>query len=230
VRVIARRTLNQFVESLKGQAGRRAAKAALDAWFHEAQRAQWRNSAEVKRSYGTASIVGGDRVVFNIKGNDYRLVTAIDYRREIVFIKWVGRIGTTTRPKPGRFSMEIKPIRTKSDYERTLWEIERRWDAKQRTPEGDTLDVLATLVEAYEQKHFPIDPPDPIEAIRFRLEQQGLDPRALVGVIGGRSRVYEVMQGKRALSIDMIRRLHERFGIPAEVLIRPIRGRRRHAA
>jgi HTH-type transcriptional regulator/antitoxin HigA len=124
--------------------------------------------------------------------------------------------------------MEIKPIRTKSDYKRTLREIERLWDAKQRTPEGDRLDVLATLVEAYEKKHFPIDPPDPIEAIRFRLEQQGLDPRALVGVIGGRSRVYEVMERKRALSLEMIRRLHQHFGIPAEVLIRPSRSR--HAA
>lgn len=125
--------------------------------------------------------------------------------------------------------MEIKPIRTKADYERTLREIERLWGAKEGTPDGDRLDVLATLVEAYEQKHFPIDPPDPIEAIRFRLEQQGLDARALVGVIGGRSRVYEVMQGKRALSLEMIRRLHQRFGIPADVLIRPVRARR-HAA
>jgi HTH-type transcriptional regulator / antitoxin HigA len=83
--------------------------------------------------------------------------------------------------------------------------------------------VLTTLVEAYEQKHFPIDLPDPIEAIRFRLQQQGLDYRALVGVIGGRSRVYEVMKRKRALSPAMIRRLHERFGIPAAALIRPTR-------
>lgn len=125
--------------------------------------------------------------------------------------------------------MEIKPIRTRADYERALREIERLWGARQRTSEGDRLDVLATLVEAYEQKHFPIDPPDPIEAIRFRLEQQGLDPHALVGVIGGRSRVYEVMQRKRALSLEMIRRLHQRFGIPADVLIRPVRARR-HAA
>jgi HTH-type transcriptional regulator / antitoxin HigA len=122
--------------------------------------------------------------------------------------------------------MEVKPIRTRADYERALREIERLWGAREGTPDGDRLDVLATLVEAYEQKHFPIDPPDPIEAIRFRLEQQGLHPRALVGVIGGRSRVYEVMHRKRALSLEMIRRLYERFGIPAEVLIRPVRGRR----
>jgi HTH-type transcriptional regulator/antitoxin HigA len=72
--------------------------------------------------------------------------------------------------------MKIKPIRTKADYERALREIERMWGAKEGTPQGNQLDVLATLVEAYERKHFPIDPPDPIEAIKFRLEQQGLDP------------------------------------------------------
>ena len=88
--MIARRTLLQFVESLRGQEGQKAVKAALDVWFHEARRAAWRNSAEVKRNHGTASIVSGDRVVFNIKGNAYRLVTAIDYRRQIVFIKWLG--------------------------------------------------------------------------------------------------------------------------------------------
>jgi HTH-type transcriptional regulator/antitoxin HigA len=126
--------------------------------------------------------------------------------------------------------MEIKPIRTNADHERALREIQRLWGAKEGTADGDRLDVLATLVDAYEQKHFPIDAPEPIEAIRFRLEQQGLDERALVGVIGGRSRVYEVMQRKRPLSLDMIRRLNERFGIPAEVLIRPIRARRRSAA
>jgi len=127
--------------------------------------------------------------------------------------------------------MEIKPIRTNADHERALREIQRLWGAKEGTADGDRLDVLATLVDAYEQKHFPIDAPEPIEAIRFRLEQQGLDERALVGVIGGRSRVYEVMQRKRPLSLDMIRRLNERFGIPAEVLIRPIRAaRRRNAA
>ena len=126
--------------------------------------------------------------------------------------------------------MEIKPIRTERDYERALREVERLMDAKPGTAEDDRLDVLATLVDAYETKHFPMDPPDPIEAIRFRLEQQGLDPSALVGVIGGRSRVYEVMNRKRSLTLAMIRRLHERFGIPAEVLIRPVRTKRRRRA
>jgi mRNA interferase HigB len=87
---MARRTLRQFAESLKGQQGERAVKAALDAWFREVHLAEWRSPADVKRDNGAASIVGSNRVVFNIKGNDYRLVTGINYRRQIVFIKWIG--------------------------------------------------------------------------------------------------------------------------------------------
>lgn len=126
--------------------------------------------------------------------------------------------------------MEIKPIRTEGDHAEALRLIERLWGAKAGTHDGDRLEVLATLTEAYEREHWPIDPPDPIEAIRFRLEQQGLDVSALVGVIGTRSRVYEVMHRQRKLSLAMIRRLHERFGIPAEVLIRPLTTGRRRAA
>jgi mRNA interferase HigB len=90
MRVIARNTLTRFVKTLAGQKALGAVKAALEAWFQEAQRARWKSPADVKKVYATASIVGGDRVVFNIKGNDYRLVTAIDYGRQTVFIKWIG--------------------------------------------------------------------------------------------------------------------------------------------
>jgi len=90
VRIIARNTLVRFTRRLSGQKDYRAVKTALDAWFHEAKQAEWKKPADVKEYYGNASIVGADRVVFNIKGNDYRLVTAIDYRRGIVFIKWLG--------------------------------------------------------------------------------------------------------------------------------------------
>ena len=90
VRIIARHTLARFVENLTGHKDYRVVKAALDAWFHEAKQAEWKKPADVKEYYGNASIVGADRVVFNIKGNDYRLVAAIDYRRGIVFIKWLG--------------------------------------------------------------------------------------------------------------------------------------------
>jgi HTH-type transcriptional regulator/antitoxin HigA len=118
---------------------------------------------------------------------------------------------------------EVRPIRTKRDHEAALKEIERLWGAKTGTPEGDRLDVLATLVDAYEAEHYPIDPPDPIEAIKFRMEQQGLTRRDLEEIIGTRTRIAEVLNRKRGLSIAMIRRLHERLGISADVLIRPSR-------
>lgn len=118
---------------------------------------------------------------------------------------------------------DIKPIRSEKDHKAALTEVERLWGAKAGTPRGDRLDVLATLIEAYEDKHFPIDPPDPIEAIKFRMEQQALTRKDLGEMIGTRTRVAEVLARKRGLSIAMIRRLHAKLGIPAEVLIRPSR-------
>jgi HTH-type transcriptional regulator/antitoxin HigA len=116
---------------------------------------------------------------------------------------------------------DLKPIRSEADYEAALEEIERLWGAKVGTPEGDRLDVLSTLVDAYETEHDPIDPPDPIAAIRFRMEQQGLTRKELERILGSRVRVSEILNRKRGLSIAMIRRLHETLGIPADVLIRP---------
>ncbi|HLZ92779.1 MAG TPA: hypothetical protein VKQ28_13785 [Candidatus Acidoferrum sp.] len=123
--------------------------------------------------------------------------------------------------------MEIRPIRNQRAYQAALRRLESLWDSKDGSPEFDELDVLATLVEAYEREHYPVDLPDPIEAIKFRLEQQGKDTRALVGIIGQRTRVYEVLQKKRALSLQMIRNLHDELGIPANVLIQTARGRER---
>jgi HTH-type transcriptional regulator/antitoxin HigA len=120
---------------------------------------------------------------------------------------------------------DVKPIRTEADYEAALAEVKRLWGAKSGTPKGDRLDVLATLIDAYETRLFPMDPPDPIEAIKFRMESQGLTRRDLEGVIGTRTRIAEVLNRKRGLSIEMIRRLHEKLGIPADVLIKPTRKR-----
>jgi HTH-type transcriptional regulator/antitoxin HigA len=117
----------------------------------------------------------------------------------------------------------LKPIRTKKDYEAALKEVERLWGAKLGTEEGDRLDVLATLIDVYEAAHYPLDPPDPIEAIKFRMEQQGLSRKDLEPLIGTRTRVAEVLNRRRSLSIGMIRRLHKKLGISAEVLIRPSR-------
>jgi HTH-type transcriptional regulator / antitoxin HigA len=118
---------------------------------------------------------------------------------------------------------DIKPIRSEEDYEAALAEIGRLWGARSGTADGDRLDVLATLIEAYEAEHHSMDPPDPIEAIKFRMEQQGLTRKDLERLLGTRTRVSEVLNRKRSLSIAMIRRLHEELGISAEVLIRPTR-------
>lgn len=126
--------------------------------------------------------------------------------------------------------MEIRPIRTEADYEAVLRRIETLWGASAGTSDGDELDVLVTLTEAYEREHHPIDQPDPIEAIKFRLEQTGKDFRALIGIIGQRTRVYEVMRRARPLSLNMIRNLHRKLDIPAEVLIQSVRKRGRRAS
>lgn len=117
--------------------------------------------------------------------------------------------------------MEIKPIKTEADYSAAMRRIEEVWGAAQGTREGDELEVLVTLAEAYEHRHHSVDLPDPVEAIKFRLEQEGKDYRSLIGVIGQRTRVYEVMRRARPLSLNMIRKLHRRLEIPAEVLIQP---------
>ena len=116
--------------------------------------------------------------------------------------------------------MDITPIKTKRDYRRALKEIEGLMNAKRGTPEGDRLDVLVTLVEAWEAKHYPISLPNPIEAIRYHMEQQGLEPKDLVPYIGSRNRVYEVLNRKRQLTLKMVWRLHKSLGIPAESLIK----------
>lgn len=116
--------------------------------------------------------------------------------------------------------MDIRPIKTEADYETTLKEIEGLMSAEADSPEGDRLVVLATLVEAYEREHYPIGFPDPIEAIKFRMEQQDLTVDDLVPVIGRKNRVYEILARKRPLTLRMIEGLHETFSIPAESLLK----------
>ena len=113
----------------------------------------------------------------------------------------------------------IKPIRNEQDYEATLDRIEQLMEATPNTPEFDELDILTTLVSAYEEKHYPIDLPHPIDAIKFRMEQAGLKQKDLIPYIGNKSKVSEILSGKRALSKQMIRSLHESLNIPLEVLI-----------
>ena len=117
--------------------------------------------------------------------------------------------------------MNIKPIRTEKEYEAALKEIERLFDANPGTPDGDSLDILVTLVEVYEDEHYPIPLPDPIEAIFFYMESRELTRIDLESYIGSRARVSEILNRKRPLTLSMIQRLHAGLGIPAEILVKP---------
>ncbi len=119
--------------------------------------------------------------------------------------------------------MDIRPIHNEADYEAALREVSTYFDNEPEpgTEDGDRFEILMTLVEAYEARHFPADLPNPIEAIKFRMDQQGLTPKDLEPAIGKRNRVYEILNGKRHLTLPMIWRLHDMFGIPAESLIKP---------
>lgn len=117
--------------------------------------------------------------------------------------------------------MDVKPIKTDEDYRETLQEIESLMTAEPGTPDGERLDVLVTLVEAYERRHFAPDLPDPVEAIKFAMEQRGLSPKDLEPMIGRSNRVYEVLSHRRPLTLRMIWNLYKQLGIPAESLIRP---------
>lgn len=119
--------------------------------------------------------------------------------------------------------MDLHPLRTEEDYRAAMRVISAYFENEPDpgTPEGDQFDILLTLAEAYEAKHFPVDLPDPVEAIKFRMEQSGLTPKDLEPMIGRMNRVYEILNRKRPLTLAMIRKLHEGLGIPAESLIRP---------
>ena len=117
--------------------------------------------------------------------------------------------------------MDVRPVRTETDYQATLAEIERLFDAAPDTPEGDRLVILTTLVEVYEEQRYFIPAPDPIEAIKYYMERRGLSRGDLMPYIGSRARVAEVLNRRRPLSLEMIRRLHTGLGIPAEILIQP---------
>ncbi len=116
--------------------------------------------------------------------------------------------------------MDIKPIKTKADYRATLKVVESLMGARANTVDGERLDVLVTLIEAYERKHFPLELPDPVAAIKFQMDQKGLTPKDLEPMIGRLNRVYEILNHKRPLTLKMIWKLHRGLDIPAESLIR----------
>src|SRR5947199_4821664 len=115
--------------------------------------------------------------------------------------------------------MKIKPIRTKEDYKNALERVEKLWNAKPHSPENDELEILFTLIEAYERVHYPIAPPHPIEAIKFRMDQLGLKSSDLAKYLGYKSRASEILSGKRKLTVEMMRKMYRELGVPAEALL-----------
>ena len=219
MRIIAKKTLREFWQRHSD------AEEPLLAWYREVKQADWDTPATLKEMYGNASIVGDNRVIFNIKGNDYRLVVKINYQYRVVYIRFVGTHARVRRRRRGggvRMA-NIKPIRSERDYEAALDRISELMDTEADSPEGDELDVLVDLVELYESKQVPMGYPSPIAAIEFRMEQAGLRPTDLASFIGSRAKVSEVLSGKRAITMPMARALHEHLGIPADVL--PARSR-----
>jgi HTH-type transcriptional regulator / antitoxin HigA len=223
VRVLAIPVLRAFWEKHP------QAQGPLRAWFKEAVRARWQSPQDIKRQYASASFVGSHRVVFNIKGNAFRLVAHVRYDTGFVYIRFIGTheeydaidVATVWGQQ-----MDIRPIRNESDYRRVMTEIDALLEAKPGSKDAERLEVLSVLAEDYESKHWPIEPPSPVEAIIFRMEQFGMSRADLEPYIGSRARVSEVLNGRRPLSLQMIRRLHEGLGIPLECLIQPIKAKR----
>lgn len=220
--VIALRTIKEFIDGRPEYADSR--EPAL-AWYRQVLRADWTSPADIKRDIATASILRDGRVVFNIAGNKYRIVVWINYPYRVVYVRFIGTHVQYDRIDAQRkyvreSRMDIKPIRTRRDYEAALKAIEGLMKAKRNSREGDRLDVLVTLVEAYEARHFPLDLPDPVEAIKYVMEQRNLTAKDLVPYIGQPNRVYEILNRKRSLTMAMAWKLHEGLGIPAESLIR----------
>lgn len=219
MRIIAVSTLKAFWS----EPGRRDAEMPLRTWVKVVQAADWSKPNDVKEMFGSADLLADGRVVFDIGGNKYRLVVAVHYRGKRIYIRFIGTHKEYDRSTQTRFdemTTAIRPIRTKADHRWALKEVERLWEANPGTPDGDRVDILVTLIEAYEEKHFPIDPPDPIAAIEFMLDQKGLTRRDLEPAIGSRGRVSEVMTRKRPLTLPMVRELSKLLDIPTDILAR----------
>jgi HTH-type transcriptional regulator / antitoxin HigA len=179
MRVLVKKHLIQFWVVHK------SAEQALRAWYDEAISANWQSPQDIKNHYRNASFVRNNRVVFNIKGNDCRLIAAVAYRISVLYMK------------------DLRPIRTEEDYLSALAEASDFVDHEPLpgTKKADRFEMLIMLIEAYEAKHYEIAPPDPIEAIKFHMEQAGLTPKDLQPMIGGLNHVYEILNRKRPLTL-----------------------------
>ncbi len=217
--IVSLRTLKEHWE----KPGRNDSEQQLKAWYQEAKMANWKNPNDIKSQYKNASIVGSNRVVFNICGNKYRLVVKVNYLTEWIYVRFVGthneydKIDVTTILKKN--IMDVKLIKTEDEYNEALSRIDELFDVTPESKEFDEAELLIALVELYEQQHYKIESPDPIEAIKFRMEQMEVKRTDMTKYFGTRGRVSEILNRKRELTLVMIKKLHKDFGIPAESLL-----------
>lgn len=211
-------------------------KSLLETWCARIENSDWDTPARALEEHPRASIVSRDREVFRIRGNRYRMVVKIFYFRRIVEIRFIGDHEDYDRINAEAMAT-VKPIRTEEDYEAALERVSELMEVVSG-PEGQIEDpshpavvelgVLVDLVELYEERHYPIDPPTAAGAIEYEMDRLGMKPRDLIPIIGSRSKVSEVLSGKREITMSMARALHKRLGIDVETLVQePLASRER---
>jgi len=229
MRVIARNVLVSFWGKHP------EAKVSLERWHTIVRAAQWTSTDEVQKAAPKAEVLNRERVRFEVAGGNYRLVAAFDFRRQIAFVKFIGthaeydRIDALTVSQFQGDDMDIRPIRTDQDHRAALAAIEACWGAPEGTEEGDKLDVLLALVEIYEAKRWPIEIDetfDPIDVLRYAIDELGHTQAELAELLGSRSRASEVLSRRRALTVEMIHKVGEAWKIPADLLVRPYKTER----
>jgi len=229
MRVIARNVLVSFWGKHP------EAKVSLERWHTIVRAAQWTSTDEVQKAAPKAKVLNRERVRFEVAGGNYRVVAAFDFRRQIAFVKFIGthaeydRIDALTVSQFQGDDMDIRPIRTDQDHRAALAAIEACWGAPEGTEEGDKLDVLLALVEIYEAKRWPIEIDetfDPIDVLRYAIDELGHTQAELAELLGSRSRASEVLSRRRALTVEMIHKVGEAWKIPADLLVRPYKTER----
>jgi HTH-type transcriptional regulator / antitoxin HigA len=202
------------------------AKQPLLAWFSMAKSQTWTNMNDVVATYSKASPINSERCVFDIRGGSYRLIVAFHFASQSIYVKFLDTHArynkvdaATVDDFQGVSPMTIKPIRTDSDHEAALSRIKELWNATPGTPESDEFDVLTVLVSQYEDRRWSFPAPDPVEAIKFHMEQNDYLQKDLARVVGSVSRASEILNRNRSLSLQNIRDIHAAWSIPLESLI-----------
>lgn len=195
----------------------------LKTWYDTAKSSKWFSPNDAKQNYVSASILKNGRVVFNIKGKSYRLVVKFNYEKQWAFIRFIGTQPEYDKINAETFSiqltMNLRPIKNETDYRNALDRLDLIFDASIDTKEGDEAEILSLMIENYENEHYPIEAPDPIEAIKIRMTEVNTGQKDLVGVIGGKSRVFEILNRKKKLTVEMNRDLEQILQISASVLV-----------